>query len=464
MYIDVNYYNEHIVNNYIFVLTNINEKTLDTDPNSFDIISILDHVPIFTILNVLVLLVLLGLSALVSGAEVAFFSLTPSDLERAKESQNKSDVQVLGLLEKPKELLATILISNNFINVGIVILSTYLSSHVFNLDVSGLFGFIIQVVLITFMILLFGEVIPKVYANLNALKFANLMAGPITVLESIFRVLSIPLLKSTKFIEDKLQKNKGTISVSHLEHALELASDDGSSKEEQKILEGIVSFGNTDTKQVMCPRIDMFALSANEKFQNVISELLTQGYSRIPVYKTNIDNISGILYIKDLLPYINEGNKFNWARLIKPVFFVPENKKIDDLLNDFQEKKIHMAIVVDEYGGTSGLVTLEDIIEEIVGEINDEFDIDELSYSKIDNNNYVFEGKTSLKDFYRVIDIEDESVFENEKGESDTLAGFILEIAGGFPVKGEVITFNNYDFKIEAVDRKRIKQVKVTLK
>ena len=437
---------------------------MDTDPSSLDIISVLDQLPIVAILNVSVLVVLLGLSAMVSGAEVAFFSLSPKDLEDAKDSQDKGDKQVLDLLDKPKELLATILISNNFINVGIVILSTYLSTHLFNLDVNSVLGFILQIVLITFMILLFGEVIPKVYANLNALKFAKVMAGPITILETAFRFISIPLLKSTMFIENKLQKNKGNISVSHLEHALELTSDDDTSKEEQKILEGIVSFGNTDTKQVMCPRIDMFTLNANEKFEDVISELLTKGYSRIPVYKTNIDNISGILYIKDLLPHINEGNNFNWARLIKPVFFVPENKKIDDLLNDFQEKKIHLAIVVDEYGGTSGLVTLEDIIEEIVGEINDEFDVDELQYSKLDDYNFVFEGKTSLKDFYRVIDLDDETIFENEKGESDTLAGFILEIAGGFPSKGEVIRFNNYDFKIEAVDRKRIKQVKVTLK
>ena len=437
---------------------------MDTDPSSIGIVEFLEHLPIVAIVSVLVLVVLLGLSALVSGAEVAFFSLSPVDIETAKESQSKSDRQVLDLLDKPKELLATILISNNFINVGIVMLSTYLSTQVFKLDISGVVGFLIQIVLITFMILLFGEVIPKVYANLNALKFANFMARPITILESVFRIISIPLLQSTSFIEDKLQKNKGNISVSHLEHALELTSDDETSKEEQKILEGIVSFGNTDTKQVMCPRIDMFALNANEKFEDVISDLLDKGYSRIPVYRKNIDNISGILYIKDLLPHINAGNNFNWARLIKPAFFVPENKKIDDLLNDFQEKKIHLAIVVDEYGGTSGLVTLEDIIEEIVGEINDEFDVDELQYSKLDNKNFVFEGKTSLKDFYRVIELDDESVFEDEKGESDTLAGFILEIAGGFPTKGEVINFGNFDFKIEAVDRKRIKQVKVTLK
>ena len=427
-------------------------------------ISYLDQLPIAAILNVVMLLVLLGLSAMVSGAEVAFFSISPSDLEEAKDSNDKRSQKVFELLEKPQELLATILISNNFINVGIVILSTYLTSHLFKLDVTTVVGFTIQIVLITFMILLFGEVIPKVYANLNALKFAKVMASPVAFLEKVFRVISIPLLKSTMLVENRLQKSKGNISISHLEHALELTSDDETSKEEKKILEGIVNFGNTDTKQVMCPRIDIFALNANEKFENVISEILEKGYSRIPVFKKNIDNIIGILYIKDLLPHINSGNNFNWSRLIKPVFFVPENKKIDDLLNDFQEKKIHMAIVVDEYGGTSGLVTLEDIIEEIVGEINDEFDVDELQYSKLDENNFVFEGKTSLKDFYRIINLEDENIFEKEKGESDTLAGFILEIAGGFPSKGEVITFNDYEFKIEAIDRKRIKQVKVTIK
>ncbi len=437
---------------------------MDIEPPNFGIITFFDQISLMAIFDIVALIILLGLSAMVSGAEVAFFSLSPSDIEKAKTSQDKTESQVLKLLEKPKELLATILISNNFINVGIVILSTYLTSHLFSLDVKSVLGFIIQIASITFMILMFGEVIPKVYANLNALKFAKTMASPLIIMESVFRIISIPLLKSTTFIEDKLQKNKGNISVSHLEHALELTSDDDTTMEEQKILEGIVSFGNTDTKQVMCPRIDMFTLNANEKFDNVIAEILGKGYSRIPVFRKDIDNISGILYIKDLLPHINAGNNFNWVRLIKPVFFVPENKKIDDLLNDFQEKKIHLAIVVDEYGGTSGLVTLEDIIEEIVGEINDEFDIDELSYSKLDNNNYVFEGKTTLKDFYRVIGLEDESVFEKEKGESDTLAGFILEIAGGFPSKGELIIFGDYDFIIEAVDRKRIKQVKVTLK
>ncbi|MCK5781936.1 MAG: gliding motility-associated protein GldE [Flavobacteriales bacterium] len=435
---------------------------MESVPSSFS--NILEQYHLVAIIELLALGILLVFSALVSGAEVAFFSLTPGDIEKAKESKEKKDKQVVRLLEKPKELLATILISNNFLNVGIVIFSTYLTSHFFNLDVKSLIGFLIQVVAITFMILMFGEVIPKVYANLNALKFAQKMAAPIEIMQSLFRVISIPLLNSTNFIEDKLQKNKGNISVSHLEHALELTSDDETTKEEQKILEGIVSFGNTDTKQIMHPRIDMFAINANEKFSFVIEEIIKNGYSRIPVYKKNIDSIIGILYIKDLLPHINAKDNFNWVRLIKPAFFVPENKKIDDLLNDFREKKTHLAIVVDEYGGTSGLISMEDIIEEIVGDISDEFDIDQVSYSKIDSSNFVFEGKTTLKDFYRVTDIEDETQFEDEKGESDTLAGFILEIAGRFPEKGEIISFNSFDFTIEAVDKKRIKQVKVSLK
>ena len=437
---------------------------MDTDSLSFDLINILNQFSYITIIDILLLIILLVLSAMISGAEVAFFSLTPSDIEKARESDNKKDKLVLKLLEKPKELLATILISNNFINVAIVILSTYLTSHLFDFNIEGIVGFIIQIFTITFMILIFGEVIPKVYANLNALKFAQTMAGSVDTLGSIFIILSIPLLKSTTFIEEKLQKNKGNISVSHLEHALELTSDDDTSKNEQKILEGIVSFGNTDTKQIMRPRIDIFALNSNENFEDIIHEILANGYSRIPVFDKDIDCIAGVLYIKDLLPHIDAGNSFIWKRLIRPTFFVPENKKIDDLLKDFQEKKIHMAIVVDEYGGTSGLITLEDIIEEIVGDISDEFDIEELAYSKLDNYNYIFEGKTALKDFYRVIELDNEAIFENEKGESDTLAGFILEIAGGFPSKGEIVNFDDYIFTIEAVDKKRIKQIKVTIR
>jgi gliding motility-associated protein GldE len=324
-------------------------------------------------------------------------------------------------------------------------------------------GFLIQLVAVTFLILMFGEVIPKVYANINSLGFARTMSQYIDILERVFSPLSSILLKSTRIIEQKLSKNKGNISVSHLEHALELTADEETSSDEQKILEGIVTFGNTDATQIMCPRIDMFAIGSNMKFDELIPEILNNGYSRIPVYQKDIDNIIGILYIKDLLPHINAGKNFNWKRLIKPVFFIPENKKIDDLLDDFREKKTHMAIVVDEYGGTSGLITLEDVIEEIVGDISDEFDDEDISYSKLDNKTYVFEGKTSLKDFQRVIDLDEDDEFENIKGESDTLAGLILEIAGYFPKKGEKIVFSYFVFTIEAVDKKRIKQIKVSI-
>ena len=428
--------------------------------NFNNIIQQLDLIPIFYGLALFVLLIM---SALISGSEIAFFSLSTSDLEKAKESQEKNYKSIIKLLETPKKLLATILISNNFINVGIIILSTYLTNSVFKLDTKTLIGFLIQIVTITFMILMFGEVIPKVYANLNSMKFAKRMVKTISILQVIFNPLSDFLLKSTNLLEEKLQKSEGNISVSHLEHALELTSDEENTSEEQKILEGIVSFGNTDVKQIMRARMDMFSLSISDTFAFVSSEILKNGYSRIPVYNKDIDNIKGILYIKDLLPYINAEDNFNWQRLIKPAFFVPESKKIDNLMKDFQEKKTHLAIVVDEYGGTSGLVTLEDIIEEIVGDISDEFDVEKLTYSKLDEKNYVFEGKTGLKDFYRVLDIEDETIFENAKGESDTLAGFILEIAGDFPNKGDSVKFENLIFIIESIDRKRIIQIKVVV-
>jgi putative hemolysin len=436
---------------------------LESDPSAYNLIEIISNLPFIQIINILVFIGLLVLSALISGSEVAFFSLSPQDIESARESKSKKDSILITLLSKPKKLLATILISNNFINIAIVILSSYLSYNLLNIDMTTISGFLIQVVAVTFLILMFGEVIPKVYANINSLGFARTMSQYILVLEKAFSPLSSILLKSTKIIEQRLGKNKGNISVSHLEHALELTADEETSSDEQKILEGIVTFGNTDATQIMCPRIDMFAISSSMRFDELIPEILDNGYSRIPVYQKDIDNIIGILYIKDLLPHINAGKNFNWKRLIKPVFFIPENKKIDDLLDDFREKKTHLAIVVDEYGGTSGLITLEDVIEEIVGDISDEFDDEDISYSKIDKNKYVFEGKTSLKDFQRVIDIDEDNEFEDIKGESDTLAGLILEIAGYFPKKGEKIKFSYFEFTIEAVDKKRIKQIKVSI-
>jgi putative hemolysin len=313
------------------------------------------------------------------------------------------------------------------------------------------------------LILLIGEILPKVYANRNNLKFSKFMAYPLRVLDIVISPISIPMQNVTLGIHKKLGRQKSNLNVDYLSQALELASEDDTTQQEQKILQGIVSFGNTDTKQVMRPRIDIFALDQSVEFKKIIPEIVKNGYSRIPVYNESIDAVVGILYVKDLLPHLHK-KQFDWTALIREPFFVPENKKLDDLMVEFQEKKIHLAIVVDEYGGTSGVVSLEDIIEEIVGDISDEFDDDDLIYSKIDAHNYVFEGKTTLKDFYRIIKLEDESVFEDEKGEAETLAGFVLEISKSFPKVNSKIAFKTYTFTVEALDNKRIKQLKVTLK
>lgn len=413
-------------------------------------------------LRFVILLILLVCSAFISGAEVAFFSLSQTDLDQASESKSKKEQMVVKLLEKPKKLLATILISNNFINILIVLVFAYIGKELFDGINNVYLRFTIEVGLVTFLILLFGEVLPKVYATRNTIKFASFMAMPIQLLNTILTPLSSPLTSLTNMIENRLGQKKSNFSVEKLSQALELTSDDATTDDEQKLLEGIVNFGNTETVQIMKPRIDVFTISYDETFKNVIKEVIKNGFSRNPVYGENIDDIKGVLYAKDLLPHLNKKD-FKWQKLIREPFFVPENKKLDNLLNEFQEKKIHLAIVVDEYGGTSGIVTLEDIIEEIVGDISDEFDDEDLTYSKIDKNNYVFDAKTSIKDFSKVIDI-DEELFEEEKGEAETLAGFILEISGKFPKKKETIKFKNLKFKVEEMDKRRLKQVKVTIK
>jgi gliding motility-associated protein GldE len=322
--------------------------------------------------------------------------------------------------------------------------------------------FTLEVVIVTFLILLFGEILPKIYANRNPVKFATFMAYPLRVLDVILTPISMPMRGVTLAIHKKLGKQKSNLSVDQLSQALKLTSEEDTTKEEQKILQGIVSFGNTDTKQVMQPRIDIFALNIEQNYAEIMPEIISNGYSRIPVFEENIDQIKGILYVKDLLPHIDR-KEFNWASLIREPFFVPENKKLDDLMAEFQEKKVHLAVVVDEYGGTSGLISLEDIIEEIVGDISDEFDDEDINYSKLDDKNYIFEGKTALKDFYKVLKIEDDSVFEDNKGESETIAGFVLEISGSFPKRNSKINFKNYVFTIEALDKKRIKRLKLTI-
>ena len=415
-----------------------------------------------SMISIIVLIGLLVTSALISGAEVAFFALKPQELNKINNEKSRRAKLIKNFLSRPKKLLATILIANNFANVGVIILSTYISDSLFNFQGSELMQFLIQIVVITFLLLLFGEVLPKVYANNKAVSFAKFMSLPLSFLEKIFNPISAILISSTRIIDRKIKNNKHNLSVDDLSNALELTSDENENKDEKKILEEIVKFGNTDVKQIMRSRIDITALDYKSTYTDVLKTIEKTGFSRIPIYQDSFDLIKGILYIKDLLPYLNKGENFKWNKLIREVFFVPENKKIDDLLKEFQEKKIHLAVVVDEYGGTSGIVTLEDIIEEIVGDINDEFDDDDIIYSKLDNKNYVFEGKTTLKDFYRIINISGEN-FEQKKGEADSIAGFIIENTGSFPEKGQKINFENYTFSIESVNDRRIKRIKVTL-
>lgn len=365
-------------------------------------------------------------------------------------------------MEKPKKLLATIVITNNFINIAIIISFFRISGSLFAGIASSFWRFSVQVLVITLLILLFGEVVPKLYAARNNIKFAKRVAYSLYTLNKLLSPLSIPMREITTKLQDKLGIEKSNLSVDQLSQALELTDYGDATEEEQKILEGIVSFGNTDVKQVMCPRIDIFALDIEEPFSDVILKIVGKGFSRIPVYRDNIDQIEGVLFIKDLIPHIDKED-FEWQNVIRQPFFVPENKMLDNLLKEFQVMKNHLAIVVDEYGGTSGLISLEDILEEIVGDITDEFDDEDITYSKIDDRNFLFDGKISLKDFYRVTDAEEE-MFEEAKGEAETLAGFLLEISGNFPKKGQKITFKGNTFTVESIDKRRIKQIKVTLK
>ncbi|HEY1192731.1 gliding motility-associated protein GldE [Flavobacterium sp.] len=405
--------------------------------------------------------ILLFLSAIVSGAEVALFSLSQQDIDDTLNDNLAKGKIISNLLDKPKKLLATLLVANNFFNIGVVILFAYMGQNIFASVSSPAFKFTLEVVLVTFLILLFGEVLPKVYASRNSIRFAKRVAYPLAFLDKVLSPISLPMRAVTIYLQHKLGKQKNNFSINQLSQALELTDSEGTSTEEQKILEGIVSFGNTDTKQVMSPRIDIFALEISETFAEIYPKIIETGFSRIPVYRDNIDQIEGVLFVKDLLPHIDK-EEFDWASLIREAFFVPENKKLDNLLKDFQSLKSHLAIVVDEYGGTSGLVSLEDVIEEIVGDISDEFDDENLNFSQIDDNNFLFEGKINLKDFYRIVDV-DEDVFESHKGEAETLAGFILEILGNFPKKDQKVPFENCVFTVETVDKKRVKQIKVTI-
>ncbi len=405
-------------------------------------------------------------SALVSGAEVAFFSLTPSDKESLTDQQDKAAIVTLELLEKPRNLLATILITNNFINVAIILISTYLSSQLIPEGTlsPGVKTFV-DVFLITLILLLFGEVIPKVYAAKNGTKVALLMAKPLKLIGRTFpfNLLKKGLVQGTDIINKRVKKKVKELSPDDLADAIELASTDYEDKRDLQIYQGIVEFGKKDVKQIMRPRVDVQAYENTTTYAAVREKLMDEKnrHSRVPIYNESFDNIEGILFVKDLLPYVDESDDFDWQKLIREPYFVPENKKIDDLLKSFQERKMHMAIVVDEYGGTSGIVTLDDVLEEIVGDISEEFDED-LKYSKLDDYNYVFEGKTALIDMYKVLDI-DGDLFEDAKSESDTIAGFVIEQAGKILKKNERVTFENYMFTIEAADSRKVKRIKVTI-
>ena len=429
---------------------------MDPDPASF-----LHTIDFEFLFGILAIVILLACSAFISGSEVALFSLSQKDLDDISNEDYNSGTLISKLLEKPKRLLATILVANNFVNIAVVILFSSISGRLFNGIESTVLRFTVEVVLVTFFLLLFGEVLPKIYANRNNMVFAKKVAIPISILNNVLSPISVPMRNGILFIEKKLNVQKGNFSVDQLSQALELTSQSDTTDGEQKILEGIVTFGNTEVRQVMSPRIDVFALNIGETFAQVMPKIVEKGYSRIPVYKENIDQIEGILFIKDLIPHI-DSEDFEWTKLLRQPFFVPENKKLDDLLKDFQGMKSHLAVVVDEYGGTSGIISLEDVLEEIVGDISDEFDDEDLIYSQIDDKNFLFEGKISLKDFYRIIEV-DENEFESKKGEAETLAGFLLEISGNFPKKRQKITFHNLIFTIENVDKRRIKQIKVTL-
>lgn len=407
------------------------------------------------------LLGLLVISGLVSGSEVAFFSLSSDELDKLKESDEKRDQRAYSLMKDPRELLATILIINNLVNILIVTISTVATLEVVGYDNADGKVFFYLTIVITIIIIFFGEIIPKVYATNRGYEFARLVTPLLFVSNKICKPVSWFLMSISNLIERRIEKKGYNLSVDEVNQALEITDEKEISQEEKGILKGIVNFGTLSVKQVMKSRVDIMALDIETDFHDLMDQINKTGYSRIPVYSESVDKIEGILYIKDLLPHLDNEEDFKWQTLMRPGYFVPESKKIDDLFRDFQEKQVHMAIVVDEYGGTEGLITLEDVIEEIVGEINDEFDEEsDITYNKLDQNTYVFEGKTSLNDVCKVISV-DSDIFDEVKGESESLGGLILELNRKLPNAGEKITYSNFHFTVVAVDQKRIKRVRV---
>lgn len=413
------------------------------------------------IVKIILILIFLVLSALTSGCEVAFFSLDKSIMPDDKSDKLIKKIQLL--LEQPKKLLATILISNNFINIAIVILFASIDNPYLSSINSPVLETVLEVGLIGMLILFIGDILPKIYANRNPLVFSKIMVNPIYFLDRyVLFLLNKPMSKSMSYLESSLAKDSKQLSVDKLSQALDLTDSKETSKEEKKILKGIVNFGNVETRQIMCPRVDVFALESNKKILDVIDDLIAKGFSRVPVYKENLDKIIGVLYVKDLLPHL-ENDNFNWTSLLRKPLYIPENKKLDDLLTEFKTKKIHMGIVVDEYGGTSGIITLEDVIEEIFGEISGEFDEEDNLFSKLDDFTFIFDSKINLQDFYRAINLKDSTSFEEIALEIETLGGFLIEKVKKIPKVGQVIIHDSYKFIVEIVDKKRIKQVKLII-
>lgn len=412
------------------------------------------------IIGILILILLLIGSALMSASEVAYFSFRPEDIEKFKNNKSKKSQAALRLYNNPEKLLSTVLVANNTINIAIVLLAAFLSSRMFDFSTEPVIGFIINAIVITFLLLFFGEVMPKVYASRNHVAIAVLMAFPLTLLEKIFQPVTYLLIFSSSFVRRRTGTRRSNISMDDLSDALELTSDDFN--EDEKILKGIVNFGNINVSAIMCPRMDVTAIDIKSGFDKIVAIIISSGFSRIPVYSGSFDNVKGILYAKDVLPYTNNPGSFKWQALLRPPYFVPETKKINDLLKEFQTKKIHMAVVIDEYGGTSGIITLEDILEEIVGEISDESDEEQPLYRKLDEKTYIFEGKILLNDFCKIIDME-EDLFEEVRGESETLAGLILELTGEIPQKDQVIKYGKFVFRIESADKRRIKEIRAEI-
>lgn len=433
----------------------------------FTVLSILNHLEPTDVVSAsicgIVALLFIGCSAVVSSSENAFFSLSKSQIADLSSTEGKASEYIGYLLGHPKKLLATILIANTFINIAMIMVSSLLLRIVFNFGDNHLLGFFFDVILVTFMLVLFGEVMPKIYASQNGEKLARWLAIPMFVLSKIFSPIVFVLERSTSIIDKRITKKGHILSIDELTHAIEITAEADTPKHEKFILKSIVNFGNINVKQIMRLRPDVSALDSTISFTELLDKINDWGYSRVPVYEDNMDQIIGVLYIKDLLPYINNEDGYDWLKLIRKPYFVPESKKINDLLKEFQSKRVHLAVVVDEFGGTSGIVSMEDILEEIFGEINDEFDEDEeVSSSKIDDNTYTFEAKMLINDMCKFMEIDTDS-FDDVRNEADTIGGMLLELSGHLPAKGEVITIDRFTFTIEAADKRKIKRVKVEI-